>query len=342
MKKIIFNKKNLALFLLLLAIFLLGNGNIFAWIITSLVTYNVVFNNSIQTIGLFIASNKNKGIFYNLLFFSSIFVFTVLLSWFLTDREVHYHLLDTINYSRIGLQFLLLPILLSFLTKKQVPLSATFLIIPLFADSSTISSMVNKTTVSYFLSLIGSLIIYKFLYTKYKNLLVDEKSDTGKIWIVAEYVSTGILWFSWLTVSLCNFVIFLPRKFDIIDLILFSIVGIITLYCILISNGGEIQKIIDQKSDVKNIKTTVIFNSLFAFALLFIQHMDNIPITSTWMFLGILAGRELAISVTTKRLAGEKYRLCLAKIWKDLRLAIIGIVLSLLFVRIFKILFINS
>ena len=270
MKKIIFNKKNLALFLLLLAIFLLGNGNIFAWIITSLVTYNVVFNNSIQTIGLFIASNKNKGIFYNLLFFSSIFVFTVLLSWFLTDREVHYHLLDTINYSRIGLQFLLLPILLSFLTKKQVPLSATFLIIPLFADSSTISSMVNKTTVSYFLSLIGSLIIYKFLYTKYKNLLVDEKSDTGKIWIVAEYVSTGILWFSWLTVSLCNFVIFLPRKFDIIDLILFSIVGIITLYCILISNGGEIQKIIDQKSDVKNIKTTVIFNSLFAFALLFI------------------------------------------------------------------------
>ena len=336
MKKKIFNKKNLALFLLFLLVFLLGTNHIFAWIITSLVTYNVIFNNSIQTIGLFIASNKNKGIFYNLLFFSSIFIFAVLLSWFLTEREVHYHLLDSIDYSEIELQFLLLPILISFLTKKQVPLSATFLIIPLFANSSTISSMINKTTVSYFLSLIGSLVIYKFLYTKYKNLLSDEKTDTGKIWIVAEYVSTGILWFSWLTVSLCNFVIFLPRKFDITDIVLLSSIGIVTIYCILISNGGEIQKIIDQKSDVKNIKTTVIFNSLFAFTLLFIQHLDNIPITSTWMFLGVLAGRELAISVTTKRLAGEKYRLCLAKIWKDLRLAIIGIILSLLFVRVFK------
>ena len=337
MKKIVFNKKNIALLFALLAILLLGGGYKFEWLILALVTYNVIFNNSVQTMGLFMASGKNKYIIVNTLFFLVIFVFTVLLSWFITNGEVHYHLLDNITfYDNIGPQFLLLPILLSFLTKKRIPVSATFLIIPLFATRDTVETMINKTTVSYFLSFVFSFIIYNYLYKKHKSLMNNEKEDTSKIWIVAEYISTGILWFSWLIVSLCNFVVFVPRNFSVENIILLSIVVAVTIYCVLISKGGEIQKIVDQKSDVKNIKTTVIFNSLFSLMLIFIQHIDNIPVTSTWMFLGILAGRELSISTNNKNMAGAKYRLCLARIWKDLSSAIIGVIISLVFVQLFK------
>lgn len=331
--------KNVALFLMVVFVVIFGRNNIFSWLIVAFTTYNIMFNNSIQTIGLFIASNGDKKTIPNLIFFSSIFVLSILVSWFLTSKEVHYHLLDSINYEEdyINVLFIFLPILLYFFTKKRIPVSATFLVIPLFANKNTIESMINKTSVSYFLSLITSLVVYNLLYKKYKNVISNEKENTSKTWLMAEYVSTGVLWFSWLTVSLCNFVVFLPREFLIYDLLLLSIIGIITIYCILVSNGGEIQKIITQKSDVKNIKTAVIFNTLFSFMLLFIQHINNVPITSTWMFLGVLAGREIAISLNTFHLNGAlKYKNCLLKIWRDLSSAILGIILSLIFVYIFN------
>lgn len=329
-----FNKKSIALALLVLSTVLLGGNYRFEWLIVALVTYNVIFNNAIQTIGLFIASNKNRKPFFSVLFFGTIALLCMLISWYVSKGEVHYHLLDNISYrDEIGLQFLLLPILLAYLTKKQMPVSATFLIIPLFATKDTIATMINKTTVSYFLSLLVSFIIYNFLYRKYRSFLASK--DESKIWIFAEYISTGVLWFGWLCISLCNFVVFVPRQFTIKDIILLTIIIVITIYCIIISKGGKIQKIIDQKSDVKNIKTTVIFNSLFSFMLLSIQIVNNIPMASTWMFLGILAGREIAITMNERNIVALRYKSCMMKVWKDLRLAIIGIVLSLLFVRIF-------
>ena len=332
-------KKDIALLIMILSILIFARNNIFSWLIVAFTSYNIIFNNSIQTIGLFIASNGDKKIVPNLLFFGSIFILSILIPWFLTSGEVHYHLLDSIFYkeNHINVLFIFLPILLYFFTKKRIPVSATFLVIPLFANKSTIESMINKTSVSYFLSLVISLMVYNFLYTKYKDLISNDKENTSKTWIIAEYVSTGILWFSWLSISLCNFVVFLPREFSLLDIILLSIIGLSTIYYILITRGGEIQKIITQKSDVKNIKTAVIFNTLFAFMLLFIQHINNVPITSTWMFLGVLAGREIAISINTFSIRGAlKYKNCLLKIWRDLFSAILGIVFSLVFVYIFN------
>ena len=305
-------KKNIALLLMFLFVVILGRDNLLSWIVVALTTYNIIFNNSIQTIGLFISSNKENNILHTLLFFGSIFVFSVVLSWFLTSGGVHYHLLDTIDYkeNHINILFIFLPLMLYFFTKKRIPVSATFLVIPLFANKDTIENMINKTSVSYLLSFIVSLMVYNFLYKKYKDIISNEKENTSTTWIVAEYISTGVLWFSWLTISLCNFVVFLPRNFYFKDILLLSLIGIITIYCILISRGGEMQKIITQKSDVKNIKTTVIFNTLFSFMLLFIQHINTIPVTSTWMFLGILAGREIAISINTFSLTGAlKYKI---------------------------------
>ncbi len=311
---------------------LLSGGNYLGWFLSMLTTYFIMVNNSIQTVGFFTASNKQNNKINTFYFLSVVFVVTMLFSWLCYKRELHFLLLNRTRYNpHLSIFLLLLPVIIDILTKLRMPLSAAFLVIPVFSDSGTVKGMVTKTFMSYVLAFVVSFLAWKIIYTLFRgHVRVKKDEQIGKVWIFMEYIFTGAVWAMWLTISACNFVVFLLRVFVLKDFILFLFMGILCIYLMVYNGGGEMLKIIEDKSDV-DIKNTTIFNALLSITMLIIRCVSKIPITSTWMFLGTMAGRELAVASSS---AVSKYKSCYKKILIDLKLAIFGIVLSLITVEI--------
>ncbi len=326
--------------LLLIFVFVLGNiidlGIFFNWFMIAVSSYTVIGNNYIQTIGSFIVNNKQKSI--NIWIFLSIsFIATTLISWFIYEGGVDYLLLKNIEYQKdLDIIIVLIPLLLNIFTKYGIPVSATFLIIPLFGTSNTIHIMITKTITSYFLAFMVSFFIWSFIYKNLTNIIKNTNEEVNKFWNIIEYITTGLVWIAWNILSICVFVVFVDRQFNIYELVIFNLIVIFILYLLINNSGGKIEKIIKEKRGSNNKKTTAIFNLLFAIILLYLQFFSNVPLTTTWVFLGLLAGKELAMTYVESNLfvSGRNMKASLAKIIVDLNKAVIGIVFSLIFVKI--------
>ena len=61
--------------------------------------------------------------------------------------------------------------------------------------------------------------------------------------------------------------------------------------------GGKIQKIVTSKSGTQDIRAATIIDFIYALILLVFKEWSNMPMSTTWVFLGLLAGRQLAISL---------------------------------------------
>ena len=61
--------------------------------------------------------------------------------------------------------------------------------------------------------------------------------------------------------------------------------------------GGEIQHIVTSKTNTQDIRSATIIDFIYAIVLLLFKEYSNIPMSTTWVFLGLLAGREFAISM---------------------------------------------
>ena len=59
--------------------------------------------------------------------------------------------------------------------------------------------------------------------------------------------------------------------------------------------GGKIQEIVLEKSNTRYVRSATIIDTLYAFILYFFKELNNIPMSTTWVFVGLLAGRELAV-----------------------------------------------
>ncbi len=326
--------------LLLIFVFLLGNivnlGLFFNWFMIAVSSYTVIGNNYIQTIGSFIVNNKKRSKI-NWIFLSFSFIITTLISWFIYEGEVDYSLLKNIEYQKdLDIVIILIPLLLNIFTKYGIPVSATFLIIPLFSTSNTIHIMITKTITSYFLAFIVSFFIWSFIYKNFINKIKNTSEDLNRLWNIAEYITTALVWMAWNILSICVFVVFVDRQFNIYELIIFNMIIIFILYLLINNSGGKIEKIIKEKRDSNNKKTVTIFNLIFAIILLYLQFFSNVPLTTTWVFLGLLAGKELAMTYVESSLfaSGRNMKASIAKIIVDLNKAIVGIVFSLIFVKV--------
>ena len=63
--------------------------------------------------------------------------------------------------------------------------------------------------------------------------------------------------------------------------------------------GGAIQHIVLEKSNTNYLRSATLIDLCYAFILLFFINLNNIPMSTTWVFLGLLSGRELAIATKT-------------------------------------------
>jgi phosphate/sulfate permease len=66
------------------------------------------------------------------------------------------------------------------------------------------------------------------------------------------------------------------------------------------TQGGKIQKIILEKTGSRFMRSAAIIDIVYASILLVFKEVNDLPMSTTWVFVGVLCGRELAIATTNK------------------------------------------
>ena len=326
-------------FLIIIGILTILVGSVYSytaiamWVGFGLAAYSAIANDSIQTIGTFIASNKHRRWYYLWLFMGLIFVMTVTYSWVEYDGDVTYQRLAVKGFSEAPSSFnflqLAAPIVLLVLTRARMPVSTTFLLLSSFStENQAIMSVISKSLTGYFLAFFTAIVVW-WVITRYFR-----KSTQGKpagYWLPLQWITSGALWSFWIMQDAANVAIYLPRQLSLTQFIAFASTIFFGMGLLFYLRGDRIQSIVDEKAGVSDIRAATLVDFVYAILIYYLKVESNIPISTTWVFLGLLGGREFAISVNKtrqlvrKRAVGNAQRMIL----KDAAKAFIGLVVSL-------------
>lgn len=292
--------------------------------------YSAIANDSIQTVGTFISSNQKKPWWVLWLFIGLIFVGTTTYSWGIFDGDVSFQRLSAKGFETAPQSFTFLqiaaPIFLLILTRMKMPVSTTFLLLSCFTtDVTGIEKMLIKSISGYGVAFIGAYAIW-FILTQ--NKLNKFKGKAHPAWNVAQWISSGSLWAVWIMQDAANIAVYLPRSLSIEALIFMNLFIFTGLGILFYLRGGHIQEVVSKKSDTIDVRPATIIDFVYALILMFFVWVSVIPMSTTWVFIGLLAGRELAMRSKPKKgdlSVKQTFRL----IGKDLAYALIGLAVSI-------------
>ena len=293
--------------------------------------YACISNDVIQTLGTFLATTKDRPVWQVWLFTGTILVITFVSGWIMNNGDMAFGRLDRIPHPGTFYWWHILPpIILIYLTKKGIPVATAFLIISVFSSSTVIGMMVAKSMIGYITSLLISLVLYFIIARPVEKIFLYMKNKPiSKGWVIAKWASTAFLWSSWLLQDGAILFVFLPRKLTVWEMALSLSVFLGLLYLICRSRGGEIQNIVKLKTNTQDIRSATIIDVVYACILIYFLHVNNIPMSTTWVFLGVLAGREIALYNRLRFITEKKVYKHLIK---DITKAIIGLVISIIVV----------
>jgi len=297
----------------------------------ALAAYAVIANDVIQTLGTFLTSNAKKHWLILWAFAAIILSSTLILGWALNDGDVTYGRLSKIPLPEtIEWWYLLPPIALLIITQFGFPVSTTFMILSVFSTSQIIGKMVIKSVSGYAVAFIFAFIIYLIIARKFESKSSLDKTNLKnqkRFWLVAQWFSTGFLWSQWLIQDFANIFVYLPRQLNLYQLIGSLVFILVILALVFKRKGGKIQDVVTQKTNTANIRSATLIDLCYGIVLYVFTVINPIPMSTTWTFVGILAGREYAINyLMHKHLIKETYK----KLFFDLYKVNIGLVVSII------------
>ena len=260
-----------------------------------LAAYSVIANDSIQTLGTFLASNKAHFKWYTLWMAASVMlVYTITYGWINYDGDISYGRLTRIPFQEVQWYHAMAPAILLLLTRKGIPVSTTFLVLSAFASFTVLEKVLMKSIVGYGVAAISAYVIWVVL-----ERYINEKKDHPehvKFLRVGQWVTSGWLWFAWLQHDMANIAVFLPRQLMLGDLLMVLVATVSILGYVFYTGGGRIQEVVINKHGTRFARSSTIINLVYAFVLYFFKELNDLPMSTTWVFVGLLTGRELAIS----------------------------------------------
>lgn len=157
-------------------------------------------------------------------------------------------------------------------------------------------------------------------------LATKVNTDRGIYWVILQWVTTGYLWGVWLIQDFANIFVFLPRELTAFQgFAAMLLIGALLAYTFW-NKGGPVQKILQAKTAVTDIRSATIIDFIYASLLFLFKEVSDIPMSTTFVFLGLIAGREYGFSLMQKSLS-------LVKSWKmsisDASKAFIGLAVSI-------------
>ena len=220
------------------------------WLVFFLASYSAIANDSIQTIGTFIASNADKKWYYLWIYMGSIFLITVTYSWINYGGDISYERLASKGLNEAPEQFKFLqvfaPVVLLILTRFRMPVSTSILLLSAFAtQASSITSILQKSFFGYFIAFALAIIVWLLttnLFEKYKN------SKPSKLWLPLQWISSGALWSTWIMQDMANVAVVLPRSLTLDQFLVVSSFIFFGLGLLFYLRGDRIQKIVTEKN----------------------------------------------------------------------------------------------
>jgi hypothetical protein len=304
--------------------------------------YSIVGNDAIQTLGTFLSSNSHRPWWVLWLFAGSIITVVLVYGWVAHSGDVSYGRLEAIpvpdHFSWI---YCVPPFVLLLLTRWGIPVSTTFLTLTIFAPKA-LESMLLKSLLGYATAFVVAIIVYKLITRSLESRFNRTEGPTSPWWIVAQWCSTGFLWSQWLIQDLANIYVFLPRDPvsrtpDLaVGWFIVSIVAILGLLAFIFYNhGGAIQKVVLTKTNTTDIRSATFVDLIYGIVLFVFKELSHIPMSTTWVFVGLLAGREIAIAWNEKHCSRQEVsRLVLSDFAKIIAGLVVSVALALLLPRL--------
>ncbi len=330
---------------------------IIMWLGFALAAYSVVGNDVIQTLGTFLTSNEKRVKWYVLWAYAGGLMTLILIIGYcgwgnylgLGGDDIAFDRLDKIDIpDQLSWHYILPPLVLMLLTRIGIPVSTTFMILTFFSFKS-LGGMVQKSVMGYLIAFVVGGLIYIFITkTTEKKFLVhpmDGSSSNGiwtnlKFWTVAQWLSTGFLWSQWLTQDLANIYVYLGKDDMGVNSFVASLLILVGLLgYIFYRRGGRIQDIVRSKTNTADIRSATFIDFIYGLVLLvFKQDVlglwdAKLPMSTTWVFIGLLAGREIAVAYKLDMKLELKE---LKGIGLDLFKVFLGLVISVLLVYVMK------
>ena len=217
------------------------------------------------------------------------------------------------------------PIFLLILTRLRMPVSTTFILLTSFATSTkAIGGVLAKSMSGYILAFFIGLLVFVLISR------LTKKYFTGKAsfkWTIAQWVTSGTLWSVWLMQDAANIAVYLNRGMSFWSFFGFCFVIFIGLGLLLYYKGGRIQRIVTEKSVVTDVRFATIIDFIYCIILFYFKLHSEVPMSTTWVFIGLLGGRELGMAI---RKSGTNSMFKTGKlIIKDFSFALIGLIISI-------------
>ncbi|SFC24957.1 hypothetical protein SAMN05421747_1073 [Parapedobacter composti] len=297
-----------------------------------LASYSVVGNDTIQTLGTFLSSNERKRWWVLWFFAGGILTCTLIFGYLDHGGDVSYGRLEKYPLpDPFEWYFLLPPIILLLLTRTGIPVSTSFLIL-MFFNPENLISMVTKSVWGYVVAFVAAVVLYIAISKMLEKKFIEHpitRRENG-IWTVLQWGSTGFLWSQWLIQDFANIYVYLPRELPPWGLVFSLLVILVILAYIIASKGGTIQHIVRSKTNTIDVRSATIIDFSYGIILYFFKELNNVPMSTTWVFIGILAGREIALNFMLRKNEGR--RAMFRTLAVDLAKVVIGLAVSILLV----------
>ena len=293
----------------------MGIGFLFA-------AYSVIANDSVQTLGTWIASNNDKFNWKTMWGAASVvLLYTLWYGWYMNGGDISYGRLNKIPFQEIQWYHAAAPGLLLILTRIGVPVSTSFLVLSAFASTFVLEKMLMKSMMGYAVAAVAAYVIWIGV-TKLLDEAKPVKEEHKNRWRIAQWFTTGFLWFTWLSHDMANIAVFLPREIPWDLMVLVSAVFVIGLGYMFREGGGKIQNIVIEKHNTRYVRSATIIDAVYWLCLWFFKELNDIPMSTTWVFVGLLCGRELAMATMTGK---EKFKTVFPLVTKDFFKMMIGL-----------------
>ena len=245
------------------------------------------------------------------------------------DRDVSHARLSAKGFEKTPRDFHFLqiaaPIFLLILTRLRMPVSTTFILLTSFAiGPAAVGKVLAKSMSGYILSFLLGLGFF-MLVAKASKKYFTGQANFG--WTIAQWITSGTLWAVWLTQDAANIAVYLNRSMDGFSFLGFLVIIFVGLGLLLYYKGGRIQKIVTEKSVVTDVRFATLIDFIYCIILFYFKLHSKVPMSTTWVFIGLLAGRELGMALMQ---TGDNSIIGSLRLgFKDMSYALIGLVISI-------------
>jgi phosphate/sulfate permease len=274
-----------------------------------LAAYSVVANDSLHTLGTYLSSNKGRTPkALQMLFICGVAAAVLLIGWFLHPaggglgdpawgRLEKFPQPDNFNWV-----YLLPPIAVLALTQWGAPVSTSFLVLSAFEPKNATKLVLNSLS-GYVMAFVLALVVYGLLmWILEKKVLRSHQEGTqvNNYWFALQWLSTGWLWSQWLVQDMANIYVYLPRQLSFGEMALSALMLCLGLCVLVWIGGGPIQGVLRSKINTTDLRSATVIDFLFGCVLFWKANITQFPLSTTWVFLGLLAGREIAVRIRLK------------------------------------------